>query len=197
MIFILVFTDCFEVIYLSLQEIILTDKITYIQKNVNAWSVNRSFFNKLHETVLRTNFQGQKNSVSEIFELTPRDSAWEPTHSFTAWLSPFFSIKDTVLQNEKTLINDRWCVSGSVLKISHCKYLYIYSNVPRIKRTLLFNSFYCHICLYRTIYGSVSSKLEHLWVQKFQCLLFLLSYYIICITVPLKNTLAMILLIVT
>ena len=61
-----------------------------------------------------------------------------------------------------------------------------------LKSSLLFNSFCCLFCLWTKLYGSITLKLEQLWMRIFQCLLFVLKrsyicYYIICMTVPLNK----------
>ena len=39
-----------------------------------------------------------------------------------------------------------------------------------LKSRLLFNSFYCVLCLYTKLYGSITYKLEQLRMRKFPCL---------------------------
>ena len=81
----------------------------------------------------------------------------------------------------------------SILKTSHSNYLLFYSSLPVkfaifLKSSLLFNSSYCLFCLYTKFYSSIALKLELLWMQKFQFLLYVLKwsyicYYIICMAV--------------
>ena len=69
------------------------------------------------------------------------------------------------------------------------------SNLPVkisifLRSSLFFNCFCCLFWFELRLYGSITYKLEQLWMQKFQRLLFLLKrsyicYYIICMTVPL------------
>ena len=70
--------------YLLLQEIILSNKVTYVNEKLNAWSVSSSVFNKTHDTVLRTNSQGQKNLISKIWGLTLRDPVCKSTLRVTS-----------------------------------------------------------------------------------------------------------------
>ena len=60
------------------------------------------------------------------------------------------------------------------------------------KSSLLFNSFYCLFLFVNKIFGSITSKLGHIWMRKSQCLLFVLKrsyicHYITCMTIPLNT----------
>ena len=110
------------------------------------------------------------------------------------WHSHLY-FKDTAMQTEKTLISDRLPVSKVSWKILHFNYLQLCINLPLkiyifLRSSLFFNCFCCLFCFELRLYGSITYKLEQLWMQKFQRLLFLLKrsyicYYIICMTVPL------------
>ena len=83
----------------------------------------------------------------------------------------FNRVKSTVMQIELALINDRLRVSNISWKISHSSNLQFCSNLP----------------------VKFSFPFIKLWMQKFQCLLFVLKrsyicYYIIFMTVPLIET---------
>ena len=61
-----------------------------------------------------------------------------------------------------------------------------------LKSSLLFNSFYCLLCLKTKVYGSNIKTRTELWMQKLLYLLFTMKrlyicYYIICLTVPLNT----------
>ena len=61
-----------------------------------------------------------------------------------------------------------------------------------LKSSLLFNSFYCLLCLKTKVYGSNIKTRTELWMQKLLYLLFKMKrlyicYYIICLTVPLNT----------
>ena len=91
-----------------------------------------------------------------------------------------FQVKGSVMQIEKALKNDRLRVSKVPWKFH---ILTIHNFAVISLWNLLFNSFCCLFLL-------INKTLRQKWMQKFQCLLFVLKrsyiyYYIICITEPL------------
>ena len=65
-------------------------------------------------------------------------------------------LKGTVMQIEKALINDHLRVSKVVIFESNLSVKFAIF----FKGSLLFNSFYCPLCLQTKIYGSITQKLK-------------------------------------
>ena len=68
------------------------------------------------------------------------------------WEDAFSCVKGTVMQIEKSLINDCLRCFKNILKNSRSSCLQFYRNVPvkfaiHLKLSLLFNNFYCLFCL--------------------------------------------------
>ena len=84
-----------------------------------------------------------------------------------------YSIKGTGYSRESWKSTDKWSLIcfKTILKILHFNYLQYCNNLPVkfvifLKSSLLFNSFYCLFCLQTKLYGSITSKLEQLWMRK-------------------------------
>ena len=93
-------------------------------------------------------------------------------------LSNFLKVQ--VMQIVKALINDRLRVSKVSWKFripTICNFAVIYSwNLLLSWKVAYFLIVSIVFCLQTKIYGSITLKLEQLWMQIFQCLLFVLKW---------------------
>ena len=103
------------------------------------------------------------------------------------------------MQTEKALINDRLGVTKVSWKfriptIYNLAVIYLWNMLLTLKLAYFLTvSTVFSVCKQQKN-GSITYKLQQLWMWKFQCVLFVLKrlyicYYIICMTVPLRQSL--------
>ena len=108
-------------------------------------------------------------------------------------------IKGTAMQIEKALINDRLSVTKVSWKfriptIYNLAVIYLWNMLLTLKLAYFLTvSTVFSVCKQQKN-GLITYKLQQLWMWKFQCVLFVLQrlyicYYIICMTVPLRQSL--------